>query len=63
MSSTTIKALIVDDASITLNQRIDLLKNNGMIGFVIVLILLAMFLHYRLAFWVALADSVGLAFK
>ncbi|MEM9544317.1 MAG: efflux RND transporter permease subunit [Bacteroidota bacterium] len=56
-----VQALIVDDASITLNQRIDLLKNNGMIGFIIVLILLAMFLHYRLAFWVALAIPISFA--
>ena len=56
-----VKALILDDASITLNQRIDLLRNNGVIGFIIVLILLAMFLHYRLAFWVALAIPISFA--
>jgi len=56
-----VQALILDDASVTLNQRIDLLTNNGIIGFFIVLILLAMFLHYRLAFWVALAIPISFA--
>jgi len=44
-----------------LEQRIDLLTNNGIIGFLIVLILLSMFLHYRLAFWVALAIPISFA--
>jgi len=56
-----VQALILDDASVTLNQRIELLTNNGIIGFFIVLILLAMFLHYRLAFWVALAIPISFA--
>lgn len=56
-----VQALVLTDASITLNQRIELLTNNGIIGFFIVLILLAMFLHYRLAFWVALAIPISFA--
>lgn len=54
-------AKIIDDASITLTQRIDLLTNNGILGFFLVLILLAMFLHFRLAFWVALAIPISFA--
>ncbi|NQX93289.1 MAG: efflux RND transporter permease subunit, partial [Flavobacteriales bacterium] len=50
---------IVRDASITLNQRIDLLVENGIIGFILVLIFLALFLNVRLAFWVALAIPVS----
>lgn len=56
-----VQALIVEDSSITLQQRIELLTNNGIIGFFIVLVLLAMFLHYRLAFWVALAIPISFA--
>lgn len=56
-----VQARIINDASITLTQRIELLTNNGIIGFIIVLILLAMFLHYRLAFWVALAIPISFA--
>ena len=54
-----VEANIVRDRSIVLNERIDLLSDNGIIGFILVLILLAMFLHYSLAFWVALAIPVS----
>jgi multidrug efflux pump subunit AcrB len=56
-----VRAKIIEDSSITLTQRIDLLTNNGIIGFFIVLLLLAMFLHFRLAFWVALAIPISFA--
>ena len=56
-----VQALILDDSSITLMQRIELLQNNGIIGFIIVLILLSMFLHWRMAFWVALAIPISFA--
>lgn len=56
-----VNATVLRDGSITLRQRIDLLTNNGITGFVIVLVLLAMFLHYRLAFWVALAIPISFA--
>ncbi|MEM7372574.1 MAG: efflux RND transporter permease subunit [Bacteroidota bacterium] len=54
-----IEAIVINDASIVLQQRIDLLTNNGLIGFVLVLIILAMFLQIRLAFWVAIAIPVS----
>lgn len=60
-SNEDIRIKTVSDASITLRQRIDLLLSNGIVGFIIVLILLAMFLHYRLAFWVALAIPISFA--
>ncbi len=56
-----VDASILLDMSITLRQRIELLTNNGIAGFIIVLLLLAMFLHYRLAFWVALAIPISFA--
>lgn len=56
-----VQAVILEDSSITLTQRIELLTNNGIIGFFIVLLLLAMFLHWRLAFWVALAIPISFA--
>lgn len=54
-----VQATIIDDASVTLNQRIGLLTENGILGFFIVIVLLAMFLHWRLAFWVALAIPIS----
>ncbi len=56
-----VKATVVNDASITLRQRMDTLKTNGLQGFVIVLLLLAVFLHWRLAFWVALSIPISFA--
>ena len=44
-----------------LNTRINFLKENGLIGFVLVLVLLALFLNLRLAFWVALAIPLSFA--
>ncbi|WNJ16201.1 efflux RND transporter permease subunit [Pontibacter sp. G13] len=55
-----VQAVIINDGSVVLNERIDLLTENGIIGFVLVLILLAMFLQVRLAFWVAIAIPVSL---
>lgn len=56
-----VKAKVIADSSITLTQRIELLTSNGVIGFFIVLLLLSMFLHWRLAFWVALAIPISFA--
>ena len=56
-----VQAKVINDSSITLEQRIELLTSNGIIGFLIVLLLLSMFLHYRLAFWVALAIPISFA--
>ncbi len=56
-----VQANITKDSSETVKQRIDLLTKNGVIGFLLVLILLAIFLNYRLAFWVALSIPVSFA--
>ena len=44
---------VVNDQSITLNQRTQLLIENGLMGMVLVLFFLSLFLNVRLAFWVA----------
>jgi multidrug efflux pump subunit AcrB/outer membrane protein TolC len=60
-SSEKLKLDVVVDMSVVLNQRIDLLVNNGIVGFILVLLFLALFLNVRLAFWVALAIPVSFA--
>ncbi|RMG28215.1 MAG: efflux RND transporter permease subunit [Bacteroidetes bacterium] len=55
-----VQLLVIDDASETLQQRIDLLTENGLIGIILVLVLLALFLHIRLAFWVAIGIPISL---
>lgn len=44
---------VTRDASITLNQRTELLRDNAIMGVLLVLFFLALFLNVRLAFWVA----------
>ncbi|GAF02514.1 efflux RND transporter permease subunit [Saccharicrinis fermentans] len=45
---------IIRDQSDTLNQRIELLMNNGLLGILLVLLFLSLFLNPRIAFWVAI---------
>jgi len=60
-SQDEITATVIQDQAKYLNTRLSFLKENGAIGFLIVLVLLAMFLHWRLAFWVALAIPISFA--
>jgi multidrug efflux pump subunit AcrB len=52
-------ALVLDDRTITLRQRLDLLINNGLVGLALVIIALGFFLNLRLSLWV----SVGIPFS
>ena len=49
----TVEINVSSDASISLNQRTDLLMKNAIMGVLLVLFFLALFLNVRLAFWVA----------
>ncbi|MEZ5040327.1 MAG: efflux RND transporter permease subunit [Saprospiraceae bacterium] len=60
-SHSVLKATMIQDASEPLNERIQLMVDNGVIGFVLVLVLLAFFLNWRLAFWVALSIPISFA--
>lgn len=51
--------IIVNDQSIQLKQRTDLLIKNAWMGMVLVLIFLSLFLNTRLAFWVAFGLPVA----
>ncbi len=50
---------IMNDKSITFNQRMELLLSNGFLGLVLVFFVLALFLDLRLAFWVAMGIPVS----
>ena len=58
---TDVQTIIIDDGSKPLRERMKLMTDNGVIGFVLVMIILALFLNWRLAFWVALAIPVSFA--
>lgn len=53
MKNDVLQMYINFDASRSVQSRIDLLFNNGIIGLILVLIVLGIFLNTRLAFWVA----------
>lgn len=48
-----VEAVLVEDGTVNLKERISLLTKNGILGAVLVMFLLGMFLRIRLAFWVA----------
>ncbi|MBK8228088.1 MAG: efflux RND transporter permease subunit [Flavobacteriales bacterium] len=56
-----VKATLISDATTVLRQRIEMLVENGLQGFVLVLVTLALFLNWRLAFWVAVGIPVAFA--
>lgn len=56
-----VQASVIEDESVVLNQRIALLTRNGIIGFILVLIILAAFIDWRIALWVAFSIPVSFA--
>lgn len=56
-----VKATLINDATTVLKQRIAMLLENGLQGFFLVLITLAIFLNWRLALWVAMGIPVAFA--
>ncbi len=54
-----IKAEVIQDQSKVLQERIDLLVENGIIGAILVLVLLTLFLNPYLAFWVAIGIPIS----
>ncbi|GAA4832790.1 efflux RND transporter permease subunit [Algivirga pacifica] len=59
-SNTNLQATIVKDMSVILQQRLDLLTDNGIMGIVLVLVFLSMFLNPRIAFWVAIGIPISM---
>lgn len=54
------KFVIWGDRSVNVNDRIDLLRRNGLQGLILVFIVLTVFLELRLAFWVALGIPISI---
>jgi multidrug efflux pump subunit AcrB len=57
--SSTIDAVIIEDGTENLQERIDLLERNGILGAILVIIVLGLFLNLRVAFWVAIGIPVS----
>ena len=54
-----VQAIILDDRTINLIQRLELLRDNGLIGLTMVILTLGFFMNLRLSFWV----SIGIPFS
>jgi multidrug efflux pump subunit AcrB len=54
-----VKISIGSDRSKVIRQRIELLVKNGITGFVLVVLVLGVFMNFRLAFWVAFSIPVA----
>lgn len=58
-ANSQIQAMVIDDRTIPLTQRMGLLINNGLFGLLLVVSALGFFLNFRLSFWV----SIGIPFS
>ena len=56
-----IQAHVIRDGSEIINERIDILSFNGLLGMLLVLLFLSLSLNMRMSFWVALAIPVSFA--
>ncbi len=56
-----VKTRVVFDSTKTLQERIDLLVENGLLGLILVFITLSFFLNIRIALWVAVGIPVSFA--
>ena len=57
--NTAVEAILFNDGTIVLQDRINLLIDNGWKGALIVFIVLALFLRIRLSFWVAMGIPIS----
>ena len=55
-----IRAVVIEDKTLSLNETIGRLQNNAWQGVLLVMVVLGLFLHPRIAFWVAFKIPVAL---
>ncbi|MCF8261120.1 MAG: efflux RND transporter permease subunit [Melioribacteraceae bacterium] len=60
-TNSTVQAIVINDSTISLSERIELLVKNGLFGLVLVLLTLGFFLNLRLSFWVSLGIPFSFA--
>jgi len=56
-----VQAAIIRDGSKIIQERIDILTKNGIMGMILVLLFLSAFLNSRLSFWVAISIPIAFA--
>jgi len=62
LKDTSVKLITLDDESITVRNRISLIVQNGMIGFLLILAILFIFLNFKAGFWVAIGIPFTVCF-
>jgi len=60
-SHDVVEALVIDDRTVPLKQRVELLVKNGVIGLALVILALGFFLRLRLSWWVAVSIPFSFA--
>lgn len=60
--SSGIKAVLIDDESYDVKNRLELITSNGIVGFILILIVLFLFLDFRSGIWVAMGIPFSLSF-
>lgn len=62
LEGSRIELALLDDESIDVRNRLTLIRDNGILGFVLILIMLFIFLNPRAGFWVAMGLPFSLFF-
>ncbi len=60
LSPDTLLISIINDESVSVREKFDIVKINGVLGLIMVFIVLALFLNIRVSFWVAMGIPVSL---
>lgn len=62
LQGSTVKLVLIDDESISVKDRISLIVQNGLLGFVLILLLLFIFLDFKSGIWVAIGIPFTMCF-
>jgi len=54
LKGTSIKAMVIGDESLDVRNRLSLISWNGIIGFVLIMVMLFIFMDFKSGFWVAM---------
>ncbi|MFC2140415.1 efflux RND transporter permease subunit [Candidatus Auribacterota bacterium] len=63
LKGTKIKLISLDDESVDLRNRLSIVVSNGIIGFILILIMLFIFLDFKSGIWVAIGIPFTLCFS
>lgn len=62
LKGTGVKAILMDDESVDVRNRLSLITWNGLIGFLLIMLFLFLFMDFKTGFWVAMGIPFTFAF-